>query len=155
LEEGRQSVSALAALAGRKVQLTVDAQGFRMAGEIVEHLGGTLGHSLTHLKLRVCRVPGDFWPAVWRHLPGLQELSLRSSVEGAVSSSDIAAFCSHATRPLSLRLDRLLHRALGPSKQLEQQCHTWGVPHVTVSEFLSKEEAQVESEVDEDVRVYA
>jgi hypothetical protein len=129
-----QSFSALAPLASRKVQLTVDAFRLNMAGEIVERLGTTLGPSLTHLKLSVYAIHPDFWPAVWRHLPGLQETTLWSDVTETVSSRDIAAFCSHATRPLRLRLENRLYSKIGPTQQLEQQCRTWGVPQVTVTE---------------------
>jgi hypothetical protein len=82
----------------------------------------------------VCTVLQDFWPAVWRHLPGLQELTIFMGVLGAISSSDIAAFCSTATRPLSLRLFTDIHRPVGPAEQQEQQCRTWGTPQVTVTE---------------------
>jgi hypothetical protein len=126
------TIPILAALANRKVRLSISALGLR--GDIVEHLGATLGHSLTHLTLAVCSIPHDFWPAVWRHLPGLQEPSLWSHVRGAVSRNDIAAFCSHATRLLRILLGWRLYSSVGPAEQLEQQCRTWGVPQVTVVE---------------------
>jgi hypothetical protein len=127
-----QYLSALAAAASRKVQLRIAAPELELAREVIEHLGTTFGHSLTHLSLHSCTIHHDFWPAVWRHLPGLHELKMLIGVEGAVSSSDIAAFCSHATRPLSLRLGMHLHSSVGPAEQLEQQCRTWGAPQVTV-----------------------
>jgi hypothetical protein len=136
-EQHMPFVSALAALANTEVQLEVDSAGLQLqvAGDIIQHLGATLGHRLTHLTLVGCTILHGFWPAVWRYLPGLQELSLWSNVAGVVGSRDIAAFCSHATRPLSLRLTTCLYSSVGPAEQLEQQCRTWGVPQVTLSEL--------------------
>jgi hypothetical protein len=136
VEQHLPVVSALAALANKEVQLEfVSAAQLQVAGDIIQHLGATLGHRLTHLSLIGCTILHGFWPAMWRHLPGLQELSLWNNVAGAVSSKDIAAFCSHATRPLSLRLTTCLYSSVGPAEQLEQQCRTWGVPQVTVREL--------------------
>jgi hypothetical protein len=134
IEEYRQVIPALGAVADKKVQLSLHPLGFQVTGDIVEHLGATLGHSLTRLSLPADCLTQSFWPAVWRCLPGLQELRLLGVGRAAISSSDIAAFCSHATRPMSLGLDRSLYHRVGPSEQLEQQCHTWGVPQVTVTE---------------------
>jgi hypothetical protein len=144
-EDLMQSVSALAALVDRKVQVSIGTGRWSLAadivgrlqatGGIVQHLGATLGHSLTFLQLSNCTILHDFWPAVWRHLPGLQELELLTPVIGAVSSRDIAAFCSHATRPLRLVLGRRVYSSVGPPEHLEQQCRTWGVPQVTVTEL--------------------
>jgi hypothetical protein len=133
-EQLMQSVSALAAWASRKVQLVIDVRPLSMSAHIVEHLQAQIGASLTHLTLQVDTIRHDFWPAVWRHLPGLEELSIWSDLSMSVSSSDIAAFCSHATRPLSLRLGGHVHHRVGPIEQLEQQCRTWGTPQVTVTE---------------------
>jgi hypothetical protein len=73
-------------MAGKELQLTLEAGRYSIAaditGDIVEHLGATLGPSLTHLTLSRCSVHHDFWPAVWRHLPGLQELSIADNVVG-------------------------------------------------------------------------
>jgi hypothetical protein len=132
-----QSISALAALSGRKVHLLIDSEVLHMTGGVVELLGATLGYSTTYFTLSACTIHHDFWPAVWRHLPGLQGLRISSYVRGAVSCSDIAAFCSHATRPLSLKLGRHLFSQVGPSEQLEQQCRSWGVPQVTIAEIDS------------------
>jgi hypothetical protein len=129
----KQLLSALAGLADRKIQLLIDAAQLQVTEEVIERMGATLGHSLTHLILAACSIPYDFWPAVWRHLPGLQSLRISSGVSGAISSADIAAFCSHATRPLSLRLGRGLYDLAKRAEQLEQQCRTWGVPQVTVT----------------------
>jgi hypothetical protein len=131
-EQTVELIPALAALASREVQLAIDAARLSMTADIVERLGATLGHSISNLRLLRCSIPHDFWPAVWRHLPELQELSLMRGAGGAVSCNDIAAFCSHATRPLSLRLGPYLYSQLGPAEQLEQQCRTWGVPQVTL-----------------------
>jgi hypothetical protein len=64
-----QSVSALAAVGSKKVQLSLQVQGLQVAGELVEHLGATLGGRLTHLELSTCTILHDLWPATWRHLP--------------------------------------------------------------------------------------
>jgi hypothetical protein len=136
VEYHMQIVSALAALANKEVQLLIIAPGLQVTSEhIVDHLGATLGHSLTHLELSSCTIHQGFWPAVCRHLPRLQELSLRSSVVGAVSFNEIEALCSHATRPLRLNLGKSLYSSAGPAEQLEQQCRTLGVPQVTVTEL--------------------
>jgi hypothetical protein len=132
-----QSLLALGAVANKEVQLTVDAGGLSMAADILEHLGATLGASLTHLTLATCSITHDFWPAVWRHLPGLQELSIGSSVGGVVSSNVIKTFCSRATRPLSLKLGTRLFISVVLAEQLEQQRRTWGAPQVTVTELTT------------------
>jgi hypothetical protein len=128
-----QWLSALAALANKEVQLSVMAPEVQMTREVVQCLGATFGRSLTRLTLLICSIPHDFWPAVWRHLPGLQELRLWNGAVGAVTCADIAAFCSHATRPLSLRLGRGLYAQIAPAEQLEQQCRTWGAAQVAVT----------------------
>jgi hypothetical protein len=121
-----QVMSALAALADKEVQLEIHAPGLQVSAGIVEHLGATLGHSLTHLELSACSIPHDFWPAVWRHLTRLQELQVLSTVAGAVSSNDIAASCSQATRPLGLRLQGPLYceRELSSSRHFADSRHT-------------------------------
>jgi hypothetical protein len=63
---------------------------------------------------------------------------MSSSVTGAVSSSDIAAFCSHATRPHHLALGESLYSKVAPAEQLEQQCRTWGVPQATVTQWSAQ-----------------
>jgi hypothetical protein len=134
-----QSIPALATVTDKDVQLSIWAgSGIHMTADVVERLGTALGHRLAHLKLSGCTIMCSFcsfWPAVWRHLPGLQGLSISRHVSGAVSSADIAAFCSHSTRPLSLRLYSSLYSQVAPTEQLEQQCRTWGVPQVTVTQL--------------------
>jgi hypothetical protein len=131
-----QTISALAGLNSRKLQLSLEpCAGLQVAADIVEHLGTSFGHRLRHLELSGCTILHSFWPAVWRHLPGLQALAISHHVSGAVSSADIAASCSHATRPLSLRLAPYLYSQVAPTEQLEQQCRTWGVPQVTVTQM--------------------
>jgi hypothetical protein len=126
-------ISGLAPLSGRSVQLLLDAHGLQVTEDIAERLGTTLGHSLTHLKLSMCTIHHDFWPAVWRHLPALQELSLMWGAGGAVSSSDLAGFCTLATRPFLLRLSEDLYGQVGRAVQREQRRRRQGVPQVTVT----------------------
>jgi hypothetical protein len=74
----------------------------------------------------------DFWPAVWAHLPGLKQLTIRDRVYGAVGAHELASFSSHATRPLQMELGGDLYKRVWADGELARQCQVWGVPHVAV-----------------------
>jgi hypothetical protein len=70
-------LGALAPLASREVKLSMSVSPEAVVGaSAVQQLGATLGSSLKHLVLGECEVSVDFWPAVWAHLPGLQQLTV-------------------------------------------------------------------------------
>jgi hypothetical protein len=122
---------ALAALASKEVKVSIDMPAAVLGASAVQQMGGALGSSLKQVVLRGCGLSPDFWPAVWAHLPGLQQLTVGDKVHGAIGVHEVAAFCSHATRPLQLNLRQDLHKEMGG--KLEEQCQVWGVPQVTVT----------------------
>jgi hypothetical protein len=128
-------VRALAPLVGKAVRLCITVPQVVTGAAEVEQLGVTLGSSLKTLDLWECELSDDFWPAVWAHLPGLQQLWVGDMVHGATSAPELAAFCARATRPLQLNLDELLHDNV--SGILERQCQVWGVPQVTIGAVFS------------------
>jgi hypothetical protein len=130
-----QLFPALATLASKQVQLDVDIWGAHLRASDIQLLGSILGPNLTHLTVENLLLSQDLWPAVWAHLPGLQQLELRGEDEAeAPSAESLAAFCSHATRPLQLALSRGLYtRTTVSAERLQAECRVWGVPQVTVS----------------------
>jgi hypothetical protein len=125
---------ALALLVGKEVSLSLDMPGVAAGASLVQQLGATFGSSLQHLMLQKCDLSPDFWPAVWAHLPGLQQLTVGDGVYGAAGAHELIFFCSRATRPLRLNLGQALHRQVGAHGKLEGLCQLWGVPQVTVTE---------------------
>jgi hypothetical protein len=126
-------LGALAPLANMKVHLSLASPGVGVGASAVQELGTALGNSLEQLVLELCELEDDFWPAVWAHLPGLRTLTIEDEVSGARDPSTIACFCSHATRPLHLRLGHVLYLQAGSHSKLENHCRVWGVPQVTVT----------------------
>jgi hypothetical protein len=125
-------LSALAPVASKDVKLSIYMPEAALGASAVQQLGVTLGSSLKELVLEKCELSDDFWPAVWAHLPGLQQLGVEDSVGGASRAAELAFFCSRATRPLQLNLGKGLYREV--EGRLERQCRVWGVPQVTVTE---------------------
>jgi hypothetical protein len=128
-----QLMGALAPLAGKEVSLSINDRDSLIEAPAVQQLGATLGNSLRQLVLEACELSPDFWPAVWAHLPGLQQLTVSDQVKGASSATELAVFCSRAMRPLQLNLGPGLLEQVGG--KLEEQCQVWGGPQVTVAEF--------------------
>jgi hypothetical protein len=126
-------VPALAPLASKEVNLAIAMPKGALGASAVQQLGVTLGSSLKQLVLESCELSGDFWPAVWAHLPGLQQLTVADVVSGVISAHELAVFCGRAARPLQLNLGHQLCQRVGPEGQLERQCRLWGVPQVTVT----------------------
>jgi hypothetical protein len=132
------SLAALSALANKKVQLRISGLGYHhvaVGEQEVQGMGRALGPALTQLHLSGCHITPAFWPAVWAHLPGLQQLTVgQTSYQSSylITEADIASFCSLATRPLQLVLGRRLYDRLGGSETLERQCQVGGIPKVTV-----------------------
>jgi hypothetical protein len=93
----------LSLLSSRQVQLSIDAPGLAAGSAIVKAAGRALGDSLRQLELKRDNFAKDFWPAVWAHLPGLEQLTLHIQ-PGKTGRRDITVFCKRATRPLQLRL---------------------------------------------------
>jgi hypothetical protein len=129
-------VPSLALLSSKEVKLSIDMCEAAVGASEVQQLGSVLGSSLKQLVLGECEVTDDFWPAVWTHLPGLQQLTIRGSASGAIGTDELASFCSHATRPLQLNLWKYLYNRVGADGKLERQCRVWGVPQVTVAEAI-------------------
>jgi hypothetical protein len=123
-------IPALAPLAGKEVKLCIDMPDAAFEASEVQELGVTLGSSLKQLMVKQCFLSPDFWPSVWAHLPGLQQLGVGDSVYGAVSVHDFTPFCSRATRPLQLSLGQERYKEIG--QLLQKYCSVWGVPHVTI-----------------------
>jgi hypothetical protein len=129
-------VPALAPLASKEVKLSIHMPAVALGASEVRQLGVTLGNGLKQLVLMECKVLYDFWPAVWAHLPGLQQLTILSNVRGAIGVDELASFCSRATRPLQLSLGWHLYRRV--EGKLDQG-HRWmGVPQVTVTKAVRK-----------------
>jgi hypothetical protein len=105
----------------------------QLTASVIEQLGRVLGGSLRHLEIKGSQLVTDFWPAVWSHLPGLQQLTL-GPYASPLTSDDLASFCSSATRPLQLglRLEQAQLDQVGPTSRLEEACRVKGVPQVTV-----------------------
>jgi hypothetical protein len=125
-------LAALAPLASKEVKLVINMSEAALGAPAVQQMGVTLGSSLKHLWLNTGELSEDFWPAVWAHLPGLQQLTVSDDVDGPTGAHQLAVFCSRTTRPLQLNLGRWLYEKVGA--KLERQCQLWGVPHVTVTE---------------------
>jgi hypothetical protein len=83
-------------------------------------LGKSLGSSLQFMGLGNATLTPSFWPALLRELPGLKQLSLHRHVTGAVSQSDILAFCKDVPGPFTLVLDDYVCSAAG-RQQLQSQ----------------------------------
>jgi hypothetical protein len=127
-------IPALAPLASKEVKLSIDMEGGDVGASELQQLGFALGSSLTQLVLGECDLSPDFWPAVWAHLPGLQQVTVGSRVRGANVLHELASFCSCATRPLQLRLGQRLYTQV--EGRLDQEGRWMGVPHVTVTEAV-------------------
>jgi hypothetical protein len=128
-------LGALAPLCSREVKLTIfmlEGVTQSVTGQLVQQLGGALGSSLKHLVLRRCHLPDDFWPAVWAHLPWLQQLAVSDQVHGSIGREQLMSFCSHAVRPLQLNLGLRLYEAVQGGAQLNT---AGGVPQVTVARY--------------------
>jgi hypothetical protein len=129
-----ETVAALSGLTNKQLQLSISSMVVLYDAALIEQLGRALGTSLIRLDLSSSNISRDFWPAVWAHLPGLQQLSLGEYIHGtAVHLADLAAFCTHAPRPLQLCLDASLEEALGSADLLQELGSIWGRPQVTVS----------------------
>jgi hypothetical protein len=128
-------LSALAPLAGKEVKLAIWVPNAVIGASAVQQLGTALESSLKQLWLQSCEVTHDFWPAVWAHLPGLQQLTIGEEICGAFGTEEVESFCSHATRPLQLRLARELDYFwyLWKEGQADRECLLGAVPLVTVS----------------------
>jgi hypothetical protein len=123
-------LGALAPLAGKEVTLEIWPPQTLMGASEVQQLGITLGSSLKQLSLQHCDLSADFWPAVWAHLPGLQQLEIQGRRDATISAHELTSFCSQAPRPLQLSLDEDLYNEVGG--ELEEQCRVLGEPKVTV-----------------------
>jgi hypothetical protein len=128
-----ETFSAMSALSPRQVHISVNAHQVRFTASVIEQLGRAPGASLKHLEIFGGQLPSDFWPAVWAHLPGLQQLTLGPYVD-PLTSEHLVSFCSSATRPLQLglRLEQAQLDQVGPTSRLEEACRVKGVPQVTV-----------------------
>jgi hypothetical protein len=116
-------------LPGKDVLLSIDGPDILTGAPAVQQLGVTLRGSLKQLVLGNCDLSPDFWPAVWAHLPGLQQL--KDKFKGASGATKLAFFSSRATRPLQLYLKGDRYREV--RGKLGEQCQVWGVPQVTVA----------------------
>jgi hypothetical protein len=132
-----QWTCALAPLASNEVKLSISTPYVTIKDFGVQQLGGALGSNLKQLLLQRCALSKDFWPAVWTHLPGLQQLTLTDGVwgsgTGCISVDELTSFCSHATRPLQLSLGQRLYKKVGAEGKLDQWGRWRGVPQVTVT----------------------
>jgi hypothetical protein len=133
--DGQLLVSAVATLSGlanKQLELCIsNTSEVLYDASLLEQLGSTVGSSLTHLDLSSGHLSRDFWPAVWAHLPGLQRLSLGMGKD-TIRLEDVAAFCTHAPRPLQLCLHMSLSSEVGPAEKLQELSSAWGEPQVTV-----------------------
>jgi hypothetical protein len=127
-----QVLGSLGPLVSKEVQLPICTPGVPTGASEVQQLGGALGSSLKHLVLQVCEVSDGFWPAVWDHLPGLQQLTVEDRVGGAVGAHELSVFCGRAARPLQLNLEGDLYREV--EGRLDQEGRWMGAPQVTVTE---------------------
>jgi hypothetical protein len=128
-------LQALPPVSHKDVELCIHAPSFTVGSEAVEELGRVLGSRLTCLELRECQLARSFWPAVWGHLTGLQQLIVAKQTAGDISAEDVASFCSRATHPLQLQLGPELYKQLEAGDwRFEEQCRVAGAPQVTVTE---------------------
>jgi hypothetical protein len=81
-----QLLGAQAPLASKEVKLSIYMPQALLKASAVWQLGSALGSSLKALVLWQCRLLNTFWPAVWVHLPGLQQLTVSDKVCGAISA---------------------------------------------------------------------
>jgi hypothetical protein len=125
-------MGALAPLSSKEVKLTIDMQEVVTGGPVIQQLGEALGSSLGHLVLVQCDLSDDLWPAVWAHLPGLEQLTVTDKVRGSIGPQQITSFCSQAVRPLKLNLGSRLYGQVQRRHQLERQ---WGLAQVTVAKL--------------------
>jgi hypothetical protein len=82
-------VNALAPLASKEVSLYISNPEFVLGASEVEQLGVALGSGLKELQLRQCKVLDSFWPAVWAHLPGLQQFEVGGELHGATGAHQL------------------------------------------------------------------
>jgi hypothetical protein len=129
-------IRALAPLASKEVKLSIWFPTVFTGASEVQQLGVTLGSSLKQLVLEACRVGYDFWPAVWAHLPGLQQLTVTDIVFGSLGVDELSSFCSGATHPLQLNLGRDLYKEVGG--KLDQEGRWMGASEVTVTMAVAK-----------------
>jgi hypothetical protein len=129
-----ETVAALSGLTNKQLELSInDTDEVWFNASLIQQLGRALGSSLTRLEVTSGHISRDFWPAVWAHLPGLQQLSLGPCIDrDTIFSEDIAAFCTHAAHPLQLSLHNGLSGMVCPPGRLQAMGSIWGRPHVTV-----------------------
>jgi hypothetical protein len=129
-----QTVAALSGLTNRQLEMCIGIEQVLFDASLPQQLGRAFGSSLTHLEVITLNISRDFWPAVWAHLPGLQHLSIGYYHDhGTVHIEDIAAFCTHAARPLQLSLPGSLKERVGSADKLQELSSIWGFPQVTIS----------------------
>jgi hypothetical protein len=133
-------IAALPTLVSKQLHIILNTGGFEMGTSEVQVLGAVLGSRLVQLTLSRGLLRKGFWPAVWAHLPGLEQLSITNGVlqrehmctEG-LAKWDLASFCSQATHPLELRLGKSFYRSLGAAGKLPELCPSNGsAPYVAV-----------------------
>jgi hypothetical protein len=129
-----ETVAALSGLASKQLELSIKTGAASFCASLVEQFGRALGSSLTALDLQSGSISRDFWPAVWAHLPGLQHLRLGWHIDkDTIHHNDLAAFCTHAARPLQLSLQANFEDKVGPADELRELGRIWGGPQVTIA----------------------
>jgi hypothetical protein len=125
-----QILAPLSVLSSKQVQLSIDAWRLTAGSAVVKATGRVVGSSLVELELLGHSLSQGFWPAVWAHLPGLQQLTLSLS-PGQTQGADITSFCKLATHPLQLTLEEGMCQDVGGISKLQML----GTPVVTVTTF--------------------
>jgi hypothetical protein len=80
-----QVFAALPALASKSLHLVLHAPQLLMNKAAVQELSTAVGAHLTGLSLAACKPSANFWPAMWAHLPALQQLSLGEDVSARLT----------------------------------------------------------------------
>jgi hypothetical protein len=128
----KHMLEALPALVSKSVHLNLYAPQVVMDGATVQDLSTAVGARLTGLILDACQLPDEFWPAMWAHLSGLQELTLGNDIASELTASSLVSYCKATTHPLQLELSQGWCTKLGGAGQLQQQLQQSGVTQVTV-----------------------
>jgi hypothetical protein len=137
---GAQLLRAVAPMMGGVSSVHISLDRLTLGGAEVEALGSSSSSTLTRLTIWEADVQRSFWPAVWRHLPGLRTLAI--TVEWcrlpSETGTDVALLCSRAPHSFTLLLseDILAHVQ---SLDLMSACHLWGTPEVAIRKATNAE----------------
>jgi hypothetical protein len=96
---------ALAPVAAGVRRVVIELHEFELGQQELAALGEVFRDQITRLYLQACEIQGSFWPALLKTLPSLRELEIWCSGTGAIDETNLIGFCSHVSRPFTLKID--------------------------------------------------